>query len=418
MASQPHDNSRNHTTAAADAVNAGSTTARTGVSFFVLVSMATVTMMAILSELVPSGILPQLMEGLNITEAQAGNLVGVYAIASALSAIPLIALTVTMPRKRLLLILLVGFALSNFIVAISTTYAMALVGRLLGGVCAGVLWPMIAAYGMKLVPQERAGQATAIIMAGTTVGMSIGVPVMTWVGLSFGWRVEFHTLGIMTILIFLLMVLVVPDAPGEARSKENSVWTIIRNRGVLLVVLLTLLAVVANYAIYVYITNLVDTIEFPSLALAQILFGIGCFISVFAATRFSDSHLRQLITAMLGLGGLAFLVFAFAGGTAVLAHISFIVWGFGFGALVSVFQAATTRQVKSGKAVATSIQSATFNFSIMIASAVGGAILAQASMITLLIICTVLLAIAAVITFASKSALAPELYDEAEMAAP
>lgn len=396
----------------------GSTRAQTGVSFFVLCCMASVTMMAILSELVPSGILPQLMDGLNITEAQAGNLVGVYAIASALSAIPMISLTVTMRRKRLLLILLVGFALSNFIVAVSTTYALALIGRLLGGICAGVLWPMIAAYGMKLVPEERAGQATAIIMAGTTVGMSIGVPIMTWVGTTFGWRIEFHTLGIMTAVIFLLMVFFVPDADGEPRSKENSVWTIARNRGVLLVVLLTLLAVVSNYAIYVYITNLVGTINFASLALAQILFGVGCFISVFAAARFSDGHLRELITAMLGLGALAFVVFALTGSTPGVAHIAFIVWGFGFGALVSVFQAATTRQVKVGKAVATSIQSCTFNFSIMIASAMGGAILGQSSMIMLLIVCAALLVVATVITFASKSTLAPELFDEAEMVNP
>lgn len=272
---------------------------------------------------------------------------------------------------------------------------------------------MIAAYAMKLVPPKRVGQATAIVMAGTTVGMSIGVPAMTWVGVTFGWRIEFHALGIMTLLIMALMFFFVPDAPGEPRSKDNSILTIARNRGVLRIVLLTLLAVVANYAIFVYITDLVDTTNFAgaNLALAQILFGIGCFISVWAATKYSDSHLRYLITAMLGLGALSYLAFVVFKATPGVSHLSFVVWGFGFGALVSVFQAATTRQVRVGKAVATSIQSCTFNLSIMIASAMGGAVLGSSTIYVLLLICAALLAVATAITFASKRTLAPEVFD-------
>ncbi|MDP9806224.1 putative MFS family arabinose efflux permease [Trueperella bonasi] len=385
------------------------------VSMFVLVCMASVTMMAILSELVPSGILPELMAGLNISEAQAGNLVGFYAIASAISAIPLIALTQPLRRKRLLLILLIGFAASNFVVGIASNYGMAVAGRIVGGICAGVLWPMIAAYAMKLVKPENGGRAIAIVMAGTTVGMSIGVPVMTWVGRTFGWRIEFHTLAVMTIIIALLMIFFVPDAPGETHAKENSVFTIIRNRGVLLLVFLTLLAVVGNYAIYVYITNLVSTTNFGpggKLWLAQLLFGVGCFISVWAAAKFSDLHLRALMTTMLGLGALAFLAFVVFKGMIIVAHLAFVVWGFGFGALVSVFQAGTTRQVRSGKAVATSIQSSTFNLSIMIASSMGGAILDRSSIYVLLVVCAIMLAVAAVMTFGSKKTFAPEVIAE------
>lgn len=40
--------------------------------------------MAIISELIPSGILPELTDGLRISETQAGNLLGFYAIASAI----------------------------------------------------------------------------------------------------------------------------------------------------------------------------------------------------------------------------------------------------------------------------------------------------------------------------------------------
>ena len=58
-------------------------------SWFVLSLMASVTFVGILSELVPSGILPQMTEGLGIEESEVGFMVGVYALASAIAAIPL-----------------------------------------------------------------------------------------------------------------------------------------------------------------------------------------------------------------------------------------------------------------------------------------------------------------------------------------
>ncbi len=51
--------------------------------------MASVTFVGILSEMMPSGILPQMTNGLNVSESDVGCLVGVYALASAISAIPL-----------------------------------------------------------------------------------------------------------------------------------------------------------------------------------------------------------------------------------------------------------------------------------------------------------------------------------------
>ena len=123
-------------------------------SWFVLGLMASVTFVGILSELVPSGILPQMTEGLGVEESQVGFLVGVYALASAIAAIPLISATLAFNRKTLLMVLLIGFAASNIVVGFSSSYAVIIAARIVGGICAGVMWPMIAAYGTRLVPEN------------------------------------------------------------------------------------------------------------------------------------------------------------------------------------------------------------------------------------------------------------------------
>src|SRR6188768_3731630 len=107
-------------------------------SWFVFGLMASVTFVGILSELVPSGVLPQMTEGLGVSETRVGFLVGVYALASAVFAIPLVSATLAMNRKALLMVLLGGFAASNIVVAVSSSYAVIVALRVLGGICAGV----------------------------------------------------------------------------------------------------------------------------------------------------------------------------------------------------------------------------------------------------------------------------------------
>ena len=69
--------------------------------------LSAVTFMGILSELVPSGILPQMSEGLNVPYSSIGFLISIYALASAIGTIPLITLTMPMNRKKLLQILMI-----------------------------------------------------------------------------------------------------------------------------------------------------------------------------------------------------------------------------------------------------------------------------------------------------------------------
>lgn len=374
----------------------------------IFILMASVTFMAILSELVPSGILPELMTGLGISEAQAGTLVGFYAIASAIFAIPLISATVEFSRKKLLICLLIGFALSNVLVGFAPSYSLAIVGRVIGGICAGVLWPMIAAYGMKLVDDEHKGLAVAVIMSGTTFGMSLGLPLVTLVGTNVGWRIEFLVIAILIILIALGSHLMLPEVSGEKRVRANSPLTLIKNKGVLIIILLTFISVLTNYGVYTYITNLVDSINYSGgIGFAQVLFGIGSILSVLIAGKIIDKHIKILCLLMLASSLLAFIFFGSLSSISFMVHLGFILWGIGFGALVTLYQTAVARQVPSNaSAVATSLQSASFNFSIMIASSLGGAILASGNINNLLFLMAAILGIGLLVAILSKKTLA------------
>ena len=345
-------------------------------SWFVLSLMASVTFVGILSELVPSGILPQMTEGLGVEESDVGFMVGVYALASAIAAIPLVSATLAFNRKRLLMALLVGFAVSNIVVGLSSSYTVIIAARIVGGICAGVMWPMIAAYGTRLVPENMHGKAITVIMSGNTLGISIGLPAMTTIGLTFGWRSVFMVLGVLVAVIAVLSHFYLPAVKGEKLSRSNSPLAVLKMPSMLIVLLLTFLSVAAHYGIYTYITLLVEMIGFSGgIGVALLIFGIGSVISVIVSAKYIDAHLRPLIVLMLGVGALSMAMFIAFKGTIVISHAAFFLWGLAFGPLVTMYQTAVTKQVDKARDIATSVQSSVFNLSIMVATWVGGMLL-------------------------------------------
>lgn len=378
--------------------------------WLIMLLMSSVTFVGILSELMPSGVLPQMMADLKITEGQTGNLVGYYAIASAIFAIPLISMTMQSNRKMLLLILLGGFSVSNIVAGLLHDYSLIIILRVIGGICAGVMWPMIAAYGMRLVKEDHHGKAIAVIMAGNTLGISVGMPIMTFIGNEYGWRTEFIGLGVVILGIALISFFTLPSTSGEKLTKGSSPFAILKIPEVLIVLLLTLLAVIAHYGVYVYITGLVEEIQLSGgIESALLLFGIGSLISVLLAIKYTDQHLRLLTVAMFGLLIISMGLFLMFGSITGIGHVAFFLWGLSFGPLVTLLQAAVSRQVESAKDVATSVQSSVFNLSIMIATSLGGILLAQFSPMSLIYLAIGLSVPGLVISYLSKRSLGSAL---------
>lgn len=348
------------------------------VSWFVLGLMSSVTFVGILSELLPSGVLPQMAAGLGVSENQIGFLVGVYALASAIFAIPLVRATLPVNRKAVLLVLLAGFAVSNIVVGLSSSYTVIVISRIIGGLCAGVMWPMIAAYGTRLVPPEVQGKAVTIIMAGNTLGISVGLPAMTTLGINFGWRIEFITLGLIVALIGVLSFFALPSVEGEPRTKSNSPLAVLSRSEMLVILALTFLSVAAHYGIYTYIALLVAMLDFAGgIGFAMLIFGIGSVLSVVLSARYIDAHLQTLVVSMLILGLIAMGIFLLFGRTPGIAHLGFFLWGIAFGPLVTMYQTAVIKRFGDARDVATSVQSTVFNFSIMVATWIGGLLLTE-----------------------------------------
>lgn len=176
-----------------------------------LLVFALLGFLLISTETMPAGILPQIATGLRTSEAIAGQLVSAYALGTVVVTIPAIVLTRRFRRKPLFLVGLVAFLLANAAAAAAPLIAVSLAARFVAGGLSG----MLAGYAVRITPPALTGRALSLVAAGAPVGIAFGTPLGTWLGVTFGWRWSFGGLAVLTVVVLLLAVVLVPDAPGQ-----------------------------------------------------------------------------------------------------------------------------------------------------------------------------------------------------------
>ena len=137
------------------------------------------------------GLLPQVADDLGVSLVAASWLVTGYALGVAVGG-PAVAIgTLGVPRRTLLIGLIVLFAAGTILCAWATSYAVLMTGRVIAAVSHGAFVGAAVVVATRMVPTERQGSAVATVIGGFTVATVIGVPLGTWIGQAFGWRAVF-----------------------------------------------------------------------------------------------------------------------------------------------------------------------------------------------------------------------------------
>lgn len=304
-----------------------------------LLAFATTGFIAILTETLPAGLLPQIASSLQVSTSWAGQLVTLYAMGSLLAAIPLTMATRHWPRRRTLQVAVAGFLVFNTVTALSPYYVPTLVARFLAGVAAGLAWGLIAGYARRLVPPSLQGRALAIAMVGTPVALSIGVPVGTWMGLWLGWRWIFALMSLLALILMGWIRLAVPDVPGPGGERPPSLGTVTRTPGVPAVLSVIFGWMLAHNILYTYIAPcLTASGHAGMLGSTLLIFGLTAFVGIAVTGAFVDQRMRQGVLGSL----LIFAIGCAAMGTPSRALLlgGVALWGFSFGGAATLLQTA------------------------------------------------------------------------------
>ncbi|MFF2389081.1 MFS transporter [Agromyces sp. NPDC058104] len=393
------------TTAVAAASAATSSTARLPLNG--LLALASIVFVGVVTEILPAGLLPQMSADLGVSEAQVGWLVAAYAVTTAVTAIPLTALTRSVPRKRLLLSLVVGFGLVSGITAIAGDYTTILVARTVGGMLAGLLWAIAAGYAMRMARPEHSGRALSIAMVGTPLAFAFGLPIATTLGSLLGWRAAFAVLAGLAIVLAVWAALALPAFPGERAGSRPGLGTVLRLPGLAAVLATTAAFVLAHNVAYTYIAPLVVPSGLDEhLDLVLLVFGVFAVAGVLVSGALVDRHLRAMVLIAAAALGAAMLALGLFAVQPVIVFAAVALWGVAYGGAPTLLQAAPARIAGSAADVAQSMVVATWNGSIAAGAFVGGIVLEATGVSALPWVALALVVVAALIASTSRAAFA------------
>lgn len=359
-----------------------------------------------------TGLLGGVAGDLSVSVGAAGHLVTVFAVAYALLSPFLVAATGRVGRRRLLVVTLVLFAAANALAAAAPTYAVLLVSRFAAGSFAAISTPVALATAAQLAPPERKGSALSITIGGISVAWVIGVPLGAVIVDYFGWRASFALATVLAVVAAAGVRLLLPSVANPAPAGGLASRLAVAGRPAILVTLLvTVLAMVAGFAVLTYVRPLLEGLTGlggEGIGLMLFVFGlagvVGSYLGGYGADRWGYRATALPMLAVLGLSLLAFPLLPAIGAGPVLtiagAGTALVAWGAVIFAIIPLQQhhligiapdqpsgvlSLNSSAVYVGQALGAGLGSLALGFAPLAALGYMGALLALAALVTLVL---------------------------------
>jgi DHA1 family inner membrane transport protein len=324
--------------------------------------------LAVSTEMLPVGLLPEIGRGLGVSQSATGLLVSLYAVLVTVTTVPIAAFVERWPRRTVLAVLLGAYLVSNVLFAVAPGYAVAIVARTVGGLAHAGFFAVAVAAAVSLVEPERAGRAVAGVGVGNALALVFGVPLGTLLGTALGWRWAFVVLAVALAVLAVAVLRVLPAQAREQEAERTSVLAGIRRPAVLVMAVVITLLALGHFTLYTFISPLLLHDGVASSHVGTVLFGYGCggLLGLAAVGLVVSRRPREALAVNIVL---MVVLAAFVASTwGIIAVV--VLWGVAFGAFPTLTQTVMLRMADGATDAATALSNATTN-----AGIAGGALL-------------------------------------------
>ncbi|KZF01583.1 MULTISPECIES: MFS transporter [unclassified Rhodococcus (in: high G+C Gram-positive bacteria)] len=288
-----------------------------------------------LTEFVIMGLLPEVAADFAVSEATAGWLITGYALSVVVGALLVTAAVTRFPRKSVLLALMCLFIVGNLVSALSSSYEMMLLGRVVAALCHGAFFGIGAVVAASLVEPAKKAGAIAMMFAGLTAANVLGVPFGTFLGQNHGWRSTFWAITVIGVVALIGIAALVPrdNGSGEVSNLRRELRAF-RSVQVWLSIAVTVLGYGGMFGAFTYIAfTLTDVSGFASSSVPWllVLFGGGLFVGNYLGGKAADRNLTGSLTILLGALTVVLVFFALTAESRPATIASLVLMGaFGF----------------------------------------------------------------------------------------
>lgn len=324
----------------------------------------------------PTGMLPELAQGLDVSIRDASLLITFGAVMLCIGSPVTAWLTSRFDRRVLLTFAVLVLAVANLASAFAPNYAALLVIRLVMLAIGALFTPQAAGAAALLVPPEKRGSTISYVFLGWSLAMAFGLPVVTYVAGYAGWRWAYGFLGVVALAATLLLAWQLPRGL-QGTPVDLKTWVgLARNPLIVVLLLITTLQMSGQFIVMTFISPLLSLLTQArpdDIALIFFIYGVTGFTGNIVASRIVDSfgayRTSVLATSLLvcGIGG-----WALGAGSYAMMALGVCFWGLGFAASNSMQQVRLSAAAPAATGASVSLNTSVLYIGQAIGSAVGG----------------------------------------------
>lgn len=268
-----------------------------------------------MTEFMMMGVLPDVAKSLSVSIPAAGHLIAIYALGVIIGAPVMVGILGKYPPKRVLIGLMITVAAGNLLFAVAPTYGLLLAARFLVGLPHGAFFGIGAVVASKLADPGSEAKSVSVMFAGLTVANIIGVPLGTFIGHNFSWRVSFVIISAMALITAASIKRWLPMLASQSNTKFSDSLIVFKKPELWIIIGISAIGTGGLFAWISYIAPLMTEVAgFDSNMITPIMIiaGLGMAIGNFAGGRLADrfsplkttSYLLLLMVIVLVLVGL------------------------------------------------------------------------------------------------------------------
>ncbi len=328
-----------------------------------------------------AGLLVPMAQSFGVGVGAVGQATTVYSLATALLAPAFLVATAGLAPRVALAIALSLFAAGNVATALALDLTTLLGARVLMG-SGSAATAMMAGLAVAIAPVERRAQALSIVFVGMSLSYVTGIPLATWVGLGWGWRMPVWAAVVLTLLAALALWKALPAArQGVTGPSLRGAAKLLRQRAVLAVFSLTLVYFIAIFSVFSYMGPVLKSLkplEPGALSAIISVFGVAGVVGTLSGGRAADrlGARRSLTLSLSGLS-LCLLLLPLTAGHLWAMVAVLMVWGVCGFSMMAPQQVRLAQLAGPDTPLALSLNNSMLYLGIALGAAVGGAALSH-----------------------------------------
>jgi DHA1 family arabinose polymer transporter-like MFS transporter len=255
-----------------------------------------------MTEFLIMGVLPNVSSSLNISIPTAGYLISIYALGVVIGAPLLIFISSRITPKKTLITLMLLFGVFNLLFSIAPSFSLLLFSRFMSGLPHGAFFGIGAVVATRLARPGKGASAVAMMFAGLTLANIFGVPIGTYIGNHFNWRVSYFLVSLSGFFTLYSIIKWLPDVTISQTTSLSKSIKILKHLDIWLIIGVSAIGTGGLFAWISYIAPLmlhVGLFSANMITFIMMTAGIGMAVGNLLGGKLADLYSPLSVTALL-----------------------------------------------------------------------------------------------------------------------